>query len=124
MGTSTGFDGMGASGVPTGGESDTRFYVLGLAPNAARISVRFWLCATLAELAPRIVQHFDDLKIVRRFDGDPATPSGDAASSDSGEIPTVAPDGQNPDRRPSLTNQPTRSCCWYFEKSPDFGQQR
>jgi CRISPR-associated protein Csd1 len=57
------------------GERDVQFFVLGLAPNAARISVRFWLRATLAELAPRIVQHFDDLKIVRRFDGDPATPS-------------------------------------------------
>ena len=56
-------------------ERDARFFVLGLAPNAARISVRFWLRATLAELAPRILQHFADLKVVRRFDSDPTTPS-------------------------------------------------
>jgi CRISPR-associated protein Csd1 len=64
-----------ASGSLPVGERDTQFFVLGLAPNAARISVRFWLCAPLAELAPRIAQHFDDLKVVRRFDSDPVTPS-------------------------------------------------
>jgi len=42
-------------------ERDVEFFVLGLAPNAARISVRFWLRAPLAELAPRIAQHFQDL---------------------------------------------------------------
>jgi CRISPR-associated protein Csd1 len=64
-----------ASGQLPVGERDVQFFVLGLAPNAARISVRFWLRATLAELAPRIFQHFEDLNIVRRFDGDPITPS-------------------------------------------------
>lgn len=43
---------------------DTRFYVLGLAPNAARISVRFWLVGTVAEMSGRIRQHFEDLKVV------------------------------------------------------------
>jgi CRISPR-associated protein Csd1 len=43
---------------------NTRFFVLGLAPNAARISVRFWQVATVAEMAGRIRRHFDDLKIV------------------------------------------------------------
>ena len=57
------------------GERDVRFFVLGLAPNAARISVRFWLEAPLTELAPRIARHFEDLRVVRRFDGDPVTPS-------------------------------------------------
>lgn len=55
--------------VETGGfatDSDTtRFFVLGLAPNAARISVRFWQTGTVAEFAGRIRQHFDDLKINR-----------------------------------------------------------
>jgi CRISPR-associated protein Csd1 len=45
-------------------DQDTRFYVLGLAPNAARIAVRFWHVGTVGEMAERIVQHFDDLKIV------------------------------------------------------------
>lgn len=57
------------------GERDVRFFVLGLAPNAARISVRFWVQATVAELAPRIAQHFDDLRVVPRFDSDPPAPS-------------------------------------------------
>lgn len=57
------------------GESGAQFYVLGLAPNAARISVRFWLKAPLAQLAPRVLRHFDDLRVVRRYDSDPITPS-------------------------------------------------
>ena len=55
---------------------DTRFFVLGLSPNAARISIRFWLPAVpFAELAPRLVQHFEDIRLARRYDGDPETPS-------------------------------------------------
>lgn len=47
-------------------ESDTtRFFVLGLAPNAARISIRFWQTGTVAEFAWHLRQHFDDLKIDR-----------------------------------------------------------
>ncbi len=42
---------------------NTRFYVLGLAPNVARISVRFWLVGTVAEISARIRQHFEDLEI-------------------------------------------------------------
>ena len=40
-----------------------RFYVLGLAPNAARIAIRFWYVSTVAELAIHIRSHFDDIKI-------------------------------------------------------------
>lgn len=49
------------------GRSDqaTRFYVLGLAPNAARISIRFFHCVTLQEFGQRISQHFKDLELVR-----------------------------------------------------------
>jgi len=53
------------SGKFTTGEADTRFHVLGLAPNAARIAIRFWETATAHELAQRIARHFDDIKIVR-----------------------------------------------------------
>lgn len=64
------------SGQMPEAEARTRFYVLGLAPNAARISVRFWLPGIpFSELAPRIAQHFDDLRLVRRFDSDPQHPS-------------------------------------------------
>jgi len=43
---------------------DTRIYVLGLAPNAARISVRFWTVGTVAEMAGRFRQYFDDLAVI------------------------------------------------------------
>ncbi|MDX9806055.1 MAG: type I-C CRISPR-associated protein Cas8c/Csd1 [bacterium] len=45
-------------------ENDTDFYILGLAPNAARISVRFWKKDTVKNIAEKIKQHFDDLAIV------------------------------------------------------------
>ena len=51
------------TGVFTDDGGDTRFYVLGLAPNAARISIRFWLIGTISEMSARIRQHFDDLQI-------------------------------------------------------------
>jgi CRISPR-associated protein Csd1 len=53
------------SGKPSALEGSTRFYVLGLAPNAARIAVRFWHVLPLRDLAMRIVQHYADLKITR-----------------------------------------------------------
>jgi len=45
-------------------DSGTRFYVLGLAPNASRIAVRFWIVDTVAGMAGKICQHFEDTKIV------------------------------------------------------------
>lgn len=66
------------AGATTGtiGAEDTalRFFVLGLAPNASRIAVRFWFHDTFERLGPRILQHFDDLRIVRTSDRDAATP--------------------------------------------------
>lgn len=45
-------------------DAETRFFVLGLSPNAARIAIRFWHTATVTELARVIRRHFDDLEIV------------------------------------------------------------
>lgn len=53
------------AGTPAIYDDGTRFYVLGLAPNAARIAVRFWHVATVGDLARHIRQHFEDLEIVR-----------------------------------------------------------
>jgi CRISPR-associated protein Csd1 len=61
------FDSLKTGQLPVG-ERDARFFVLGLAPNAARLSVRFWLHEPLALLAPRIAQHFHDLDIARSND--------------------------------------------------------
>lgn len=53
------------NGVYVEDKSDNRFYVLGLAPNAARIAIRFFHSGTVAEMAMSIKQHFDDLDITR-----------------------------------------------------------
>jgi len=45
--------------------SGERFFVLGLAPNAARISVRFWRSGTLNDFSEKMIQHFDDIEIVK-----------------------------------------------------------
>lgn len=42
-------------------EADTQFFVLGLAPNAARLSVRFWYVDSLERLAQHYAQHQRDL---------------------------------------------------------------
>lgn len=41
----------------------THFYVLGLAPNSARISVRFWHSGTVAEMEGRFADWFENLRI-------------------------------------------------------------
>lgn len=53
------------SGKFNHGSSKTNFHVLGLAPNAARIAIRFWETAAAQELAQRIALHFEDIKIAR-----------------------------------------------------------
>jgi len=51
------------SGRFDGPRGENRFFVLGLAPNAARIAVRFWHAAPLQSIAARICAWFDDLEI-------------------------------------------------------------
>lgn len=46
-------------------EGDTPFFILGLAPNAARISIRFWRTGKVVDFATNIAKHFEDLEIVR-----------------------------------------------------------
>ncbi|MGN6701738.1 MAG: type I-C CRISPR-associated protein Cas8c/Csd1 [Burkholderiaceae bacterium] len=53
------------NGVYATDDDRTRFFVLGLSPNAARLSVRFWQTGTVAEFASRIRRHFEDLEIER-----------------------------------------------------------
>lgn len=42
---------------------DDKFYILGLAPNSARIAVVYWAEIPLKEFARRINRHFDDMEI-------------------------------------------------------------
>jgi len=42
----------------------TPFFVLGLAPNAARLSIRYWFPSTLGQFAQRLAQHYQDLQLL------------------------------------------------------------
>jgi len=44
-------------------EDRTRIFVLGLAPNASRLSVRYWETETLAGFARHLADHFNDLQL-------------------------------------------------------------
>jgi len=44
-------------------KGETRMHVLGLAPNASRLSVRFWMTDSLDQLTHRVAQHARDLHL-------------------------------------------------------------
>ncbi len=54
-----------STGAYVNDDSNIRFHILGLAPNAARIAIRFWHVGTVAEYATRIRQYFEDFAIVK-----------------------------------------------------------
>jgi CRISPR-associated protein Csd1 len=56
-------------------EPDTAFYILGLSPNASRLSVRFWSVSTVRDVVNNLCRHFEQLEIVRSFDNEPKYPS-------------------------------------------------
>ena len=43
---------------------DDRFYILGLAPNSARIAVVYWSETSLKDFAGMILKHFEDMEVV------------------------------------------------------------
>ncbi|KJS22418.1 MAG: CRISPR-associated protein Csd1 [Pseudomonas sp. BRH_c35] len=45
-------------------QEGTRLFVLGLAPNASRLSIRFWAVDSLEVFARRLSEHFQDLRIL------------------------------------------------------------
>ncbi|MCA6071913.1 MAG: type I-C CRISPR-associated protein Cas8c/Csd1, partial [Endomicrobium sp.] len=52
-------------GALSNDDSKTKFYVLGLSPNAARIAVRFFIKDTVRGMSENIAKHFQDLEIDR-----------------------------------------------------------
>jgi CRISPR-associated protein Csd1 len=48
----------------------TEFFVLGLSPNASRLSVRFWLDTTWGELKSRLAMHLADTALAGQRDGE------------------------------------------------------
>lgn len=57
------------------GEPETPFYVLGLSPNAARISVRFWHVGTVGEMFSNISGHFQRMLLSGKPPKTPENPS-------------------------------------------------
>lgn len=52
-------------------DENPRFYILGLAPNVSRLSVRFFVQDLFEEVVQNILRHYDDLRIVKEFDNQP-----------------------------------------------------
>lgn len=52
-------------------DPDRTFYILGLAPNAARLSVRFFLRDSFGRLMQNVNAHYERLEIVRPADAKP-----------------------------------------------------
>lgn len=55
-------------------DESVRFFILGLAPNASRLSIRFWLENTVGGFLECVGKHFRELAIVRQFDSEPEFP--------------------------------------------------
>jgi len=60
--------------LPRNIDGAVKFYILGLSPNASRLSVRFWHVSTVKDISEKLGQHFRDLSMVRSFDSDPEYP--------------------------------------------------
>jgi CRISPR-associated protein Cas8c/Csd1, subtype I-C/DVULG len=44
-------------------DEDSQIFILGLSPNASRLSIRYWETDTLAAFTRRLVAHYEDLKL-------------------------------------------------------------
>jgi CRISPR-associated protein Csd1 len=60
-----------ADGDPFDADNTVGFYILGLSPNASRISVRFWVQSTVGQMKAKLRQHLDDVELVGAREGDP-----------------------------------------------------
>lgn len=58
----------GTLGTDDLGDPKVPYYILGLSPNASRLSVRFWHTGRLGELVANLKRHLDHLEIVRQWD--------------------------------------------------------
>lgn len=98
------------NGLLENDEGRIKFFVLGLAPNVARIAIRYWHHGTVAELAARIQQHFIDLKIVHG-DGE------QEYLSLSAILASTANDAKFDSKKPSLVYYKGK----YFDVKPNLG---
>jgi CRISPR-associated protein Csd1 len=62
---------LDVTGLKKGLDENTRFFVLGLAPNAARLSVRFFISEPFGVFVERIMNHYAGLELVKEFSNQP-----------------------------------------------------
>jgi CRISPR-associated protein Csd1 len=55
-------------------EPDVPFYILGLAPNASRLSVRFWHVSTVGKIVENVGKHLREIAIAKSYPGEPEYP--------------------------------------------------
>jgi len=67
-------DGRKPADFMTDLDEGVRFSILGLAPNAARLSIRFWQECSLGDLLEKIGTYYQHLNIDRQFDNEPEFP--------------------------------------------------
>jgi CRISPR-associated protein Csd1 len=48
-------------------DPDIKFYILGISPNASRLSIRFWYASTVGDIVRNLNDHYSDMEIVRNF---------------------------------------------------------
>jgi len=56
-------------------EAQTKFYVLGLSPNASRLAVRFWYEGTVGDISEIIGRHFKDIALEKQYENEKDFPS-------------------------------------------------
>ena len=66
-------DGIGQEIIDTNDWVRTKFFLLGLLPNASRISIQFWVEADATELQRRLGQHLRDIALAGSKDGEVLT---------------------------------------------------
>jgi len=55
-------------------DMDIPFYVLGLAPNKARIAIRFWYISTVGEIVRKMEEHLEDIAMIKQYENEPDYP--------------------------------------------------
>ncbi len=83
--------------------SEDTFYILGLAPNAARIAVTYWAEIPIRKFAETICKHFDDMEIAD------TRPEKKSYMSLRNMISAVTPGGKVADATPNLADAVVKS---------------
>jgi CRISPR-associated protein Csd1 len=63
---------LDVTALPTSMDANTRFYVLGLSPNSARISVRFFQQDPFLKMVQKMMAHYTDMQIVKEYPNQPS----------------------------------------------------